>query len=245
MEILKTFEVDVSYMGDEEYVNCMAEKFDSIKYELTVPEELRAGEKWMRKSVDIGDQVSQDLGVYFPTPIDNYAKIVRGCKRYGRYMDDIYIIAETKEEVASIIEGIKEQTDKLGLFINNRKTHITKLSSVYRYLQIRYTLTDTGRVIKRIGQKNITRERRRLKAYRRLIDIGRITEEDVEECFRSWLGMQHRYMSNVQITNMIKLYQELFRRTLTWPKNSRLRYLTERCSKTSGRTETTGYPKKR
>lgn len=245
VEILKTFEVDVSYMSDEEYIDCMAEKFDSIKYELTVPEELRTGEKWMRKSVDIGDQVSQDLGVYFPTPIDNYAKIVRGCKRYGRYMDDIHIIAETKEEVASIIEGIKEQADKLGLFINNRKTHITKLSSVYRYLQIRYTLTDTGRVIKRIGQKNITRERRRLKAYRRLIDIGRITEEDVEECFRSWLGMQHRYMSNVQITNMIKLYQELFRRTLTWPKNSRLRYLTERCSKTSERTETTGYPKKR
>ena len=243
-EILKNFEVDVSYMTDEEYKRCMGEKFDSIKYYMTVPREARTGSKHMRKSVEIGDQISQDLGVFLPTKVDNYAKIVRGCKRYGRYMDDIYIIGETREEVASIIEGIKEQAESIGLFINERKTYITKLSATYRYLQIRYSLTDTGRVIRRISQKNATRERRKLKAYRRLVDAGRMTEEDVEECFRSWLGMQQRYMSNIQIINMMKLYQNLFGRKLKW-KNSRLRYLTEQSSKTSDRTATTGYPKSR
>lgn len=233
-EILKIFEVDVSYMTDEEYANCMATKFDSIKYHMEILEELRTGKRFMRKSVDIGDQVSQDLGVYFPTPIDNYAKIVRGCKRYGRYMDDIYIIGETKEEVRSVIDGISKQADNLGLFINERKTHIAKLSDTFRYLQIRYTLTDTGRVIRRIAQKNITRERRKLKAYRHLVDIGRMTEENVEECFRSWLGMQQKYMSNIQIINMIKLYKELFGGEITWKTNSRLSYLTAQCSKTSG-----------
>ena len=232
-EVLKTFEVDVSYMTDEEYERCMSEKFDSIKYYNTVPEELRTGKRYMRKSVDIGDQVSQDLGVFFPTRIDNYAKIVRGCKRYGRYMDDIYVIGETREEVRSVIDGIKEQADNLGLFINERKTYIAKLSDTYRYLQIRYSLTDTGRVIRRIGQKNISRERRKIKAYRRLVDAGRITEDNVEECFRSWLGMQCKYMSNIQIINMIKLYHNLFRRNLTWKTNSRLRYLTEQSLKTS------------
>ena len=109
-EILKTFEVDVSYMSDEEYAGCMQEKFNSIEYYATIPEDLRTGEKMMRKSVEIGDQVSQDIGVFFPTRIDNYAKIVRGCKRYGRYMDDIYIIAQTKEEIHSVIDGIVEQS---------------------------------------------------------------------------------------------------------------------------------------
>lgn len=232
-EILKTFEVDVSYMTDEEYAGCMTAKFNSIEYYTMIPEELRTGEKMMRKSVEIGDQVSQDIGVYFPTRIDNYAKIVRGCKRYGRYMDDIYIIAETREEIRSVINGITEQANELGLFINKEKTRIEKLSGNYKYLQIRYSLTDTGRVIRRISRENITRERRKLKAYKRLMDEGRMPEDDIEEAFKSWLGSQCKYMSNQQIINMVNLYQELFRRKILWTKQSRLRWLTEQCSKTS------------
>lgn len=231
-EILKTFEVDVSYMNDEEYASCMSEKFDSIKYHETIPDELKTGEKMMRKSVDIGDQVSQDIGVFFPTRIDNYAKIVRSCKRYGRYMDDIYVIGETKEEVRSIIDGIAEQAESIGLFINNKKTHIEKLSGNYKYLQIRYSLTDTGKVVRRINQKNIVRERRKLKAYKRLFDRGRMPVEDIENAFKSWMGTQFKYMSNQQIINMLNLYHDLFRRELKWTKQSRLRWLTEQCSKT-------------
>lgn len=229
-EILKTFEVDVSYMSDDEYARCMEAKFNSIEYHATIPDELKTGEKKMRKSVDIGDQVSQDIGVFFPTRLDNYAKIVRGCKYYGRYMDDIYLIGETRAEVSSIIEGISEQAKLLGLFINEKKTHIARLSDTYKYLQIRYTLTDTGKVIRRINPKNVTRERRKLKAYKRLLDSSRMPMEDIETAFRSWLCAQYKYMSNKQIINMLTLYQELFRRNLTWKKHSRLRYLTAQCS---------------
>lgn len=232
-EILKTFEVDVSYMTDEEYAGCMEAKFNSIDYYDRIPEEARTGEKMMRKSVEIGDQVSQDIGVYFPTRVDNYAKIVRSCRRYGRYMDDIYIIAETKEEIRSVMEGISEQAKELGLFINEKKTRIVKLSGIYKYLQIRYSLTDTGKVIRRISRENIIRERRKLKAYKRLLDKGLMPEEDIENSFKSWMGSQCKYMSNQQIINMITLYQNLFRREILWRKQSRLRWLTEQCSKIS------------
>lgn len=229
-EILKTFEVDVSYMDEEEYAGCMAKKFDSIKYHTEIPDEAKTGEKMMRKSVDIGDQVSQNIGIFYPTKLDNYAKIVRACKYYGRYMDDIYIIGESREEVRTVIEGIAEQAKELGMFINEKKTHIEKLSGNYKYLQIRYTLTDTGRVIRRINPKNVTRERRKLKAYKRLLDKGMMPAEDIEEAFKSWLGASFKYMSNQQIINMITLYLNLFRRELTWKKQSRLRWLTKQCS---------------
>lgn len=229
-EILKTFEVDVSYMDEEEYAGCMAKKFDSIKYHTEIPDEAKTGEKMMRKSVDIGDQVSQNIGIFYPTRLDNYAKIVRACKYYGRYMDDIYIIGESREEVRSVIEGITEQAEELGMFINEKKTHIEKLSGNYKYLQIRYTLTDTGRVIRRINPKNVTRERRKLKAYKRLLDKGKMPAEDIEEAFKSWLGATYNYMSNQQIINIITLYLNLFRRELTWKKQSRLRWLTKQCS---------------
>lgn len=217
-EILATFEIDVSYMSDEEFLSCMEMKFDSVKYHAEIPNEAKTGEKFMKKSVDIGDQVSQNIGVFFPTRLDNYAKIVRGCKRYGRYMDDIYVIGETKEYVESVIEGIKLEAEKLGMFINDKKTKITKLSGVYKYLQVKYSLTNTGKVIKRINPKNVTRERRKLKAYKRLLDKGVMSYGDIEQAARSWMGSFAKIMSKQQIKNMKTLYKELFGKELSWKK---------------------------
>ena len=217
-EILSTFEVDVSYMSDEEFSLCMDTKFDSVKYHAEIQKEAKTGEKFMKKSVDIGDQVSQDIGVFFPTRLDNYAKIVRGCKRYGRYMDDIYIIGETKEYVESIIEGIQREAEKMGMFINKKKTRVTKLSGTYKYLQVKYSLTDTGKVIKRINPQSVTRERKKIKAYKRLLDKGIMSYDDVEQDVRSWMGSFARIMSKQQIKNMKTLYKELFGKELSWKK---------------------------
>lgn len=217
-QIVDTFRVDVSYMADEEYAGCMNRRFDSVKYYETVPEELRTGQKFMAKSVDIGDQVSQSIGVYYPTRLDNYAKIVRGAKMYGRYMDDIYIIGETKEYVASVIQGITEQAESLGLFINERKTRIVKLSSNFMFLQIKYCLSDSGKVIKRINPKSVTRERRKLKAYRRLLNKGRIEYAAIEQAYKSWMGAYTAIMSKKQVNNMKQLYKELFGKEPRWKK---------------------------
>lgn len=217
-EILSTFEIDVSYMGDEEYGRCMEMKFDSIKYHENVTEEMMTGRKMMAKSADIGDQVSQDIGVFFPTRLDNYAKIVRGCKRYGRYMDDIYIICRSREELKSITAGIRIEAERMGMFVNDRKTRIVKLSGVYKYLQIRYSLSETGKVIKRINPKSLTRERRRLKAYKRLLDNGRMAYEDIEQSYKSWMGCHAKLMSKRQVNNMKSLYSRLYGKEARWKK---------------------------
>ena len=217
-EILSTFEIDVSYMDDEEFSYCTGKKFNSVEYYSKISDEQRTGEKFMQKSVDIGDQVSQDIGVFFPTRLDNYAKIVMSCKRYGRYMDDIYIIGKSKEYVESVIAGMKAEAEKLGLFINEKKTRVVKLSGTYRYLQIKYSLTDTGKVIKRINPKSITRERRKIKAYKRLLEKGEMLYEDIEQAVKSWMGSFYRLMSKKQINNMKTLYKTLFGKELIWKK---------------------------
>ena len=222
-EILRTFEVDVSYMTDEEYAGCMDTKFNSVKYYETIPAHKKTGEKFMPKSVDIGDQVSQDIGIFFPTPIDNYVKIVRGCKWYGRYMDDMYIILRDRDELRDVIDGIMIEAKAMGLFINEQKTHIVRLGDTYRYLQIKYTLTPEGRVIRRINPAAVTRERRRLKAYKGHIDRGRMTAEDVEQACMSWMGDYSRLMSKKQIKHMKALYKALFGKELTWKQQSNSR----------------------
>ena len=219
-EILRTFEVDVSYMSDEEYADCLERKFNSVWYYENIPKAARTGEKFMAKGVDIGDQLSQDIGIYFPTPIDNYAKIVRGQKWYGRYMDDIYIICRSREELKSVIAGITEIAKGMGIYINDRKTRIVRLGDTYRYLQIKYSLTADGRVVKRINPKAVTRERRRMRAYKGLMERGTMTLEDVEQACKSWMGDYSKLMSKKQIKHMKAHYKALFGRELTWKQRS-------------------------
>lgn len=137
---------------------------------------------------------------------------------YGRYMDDIYIIGDTEEYVASVIRGIAEQADGLGLFINEKKTRIEKLSSTFKYLQIKYSLSDSGKVIKRINPKSVTRERRKLKSYKRLYDAGKMDYKDIEQAYKSWMGAYAQIMSKEQVSNMKKIYKELFGKEPRWKK---------------------------
>lgn len=217
-QIVDTFQVDVSYMDDAEYANCINQKFNSVEYHKNVPEHLRTKQKFMSKSVDIGDQVSQDIGIFYPASIDNYAKIIKRAKMYGRYMDDIYIIGETKEYVKSVIQGMTKQADALGLFVNEKKTRIVKLSSTFVYLQRKYTLADTGKVIKRINSKSVTRERKKLKAYKRLQENNRIEYAAIEQSYKSWMGSNAKIMSKKQVKKMKQLYKELFGKEPRWKK---------------------------
>lgn len=214
--IIDTFQVDVSYMTDEEYESCLDRKFNSIEYFMNVPSESKTGDKFMTKSVDIGDQISQSIGVFFPTPIDNYITIVRGHRRAGRYMDDIYIIHEDLDYLKETLSGVYEQANNIGLYINEKKTHICRLSDRYTFLQMRYTLSDTGRVIRRINPESLTRERRRLKKYRKLLDNEEISYENVKQSYKSWMGKYYKILSKKQRNNIKRLYMELFKEDVRW-----------------------------
>ena len=159
----------------------MAGKIDPM-LNYSVDPALLTGEKMLRKGVDIGSQPSQNIGIVYPYRLDNYAKIVKVVKGYGRYTDDSYSIARTREE---LLDGLEKEAKEYGLIINRKKTRIVKLSSEFRHLQVCYSLTETGRIIRKINPKNITRERRKLKAYKRLLDSGRIDYATVENAFKS------------------------------------------------------------
>ena len=231
--IFETFRVDVSRFSDEEIKSMYTGKVDAmINY--GIDKNLFTGEKFLCKGVDIGNQTSQNIGVVFPYRLDNYAKIVAGIHGYGRYTDDFYAIAPDKATLKDLTEKFKTIAKNFGIIINERKTRIVKLSSFYRHLQNGYSLTETGRVICKINQKSITRERRKLKAYKRLLDAGRITLDEIENIFRSWICGNYKRMSHRQIFNMYQLYISLFERKPKWPKKnySRLRWLTEHSSTT-------------
>lgn len=208
-KLIDTFRVDVSYMSEEEYADCMNTLYNALEHAKIDKAEL-TGEKYMKKSVGIGSQISQISGVYYPTRIDNYCKIVRGMKYYGRYMDDIYIIHESKEFLKGLLNDIRGICDEYGLFINPKKTQIVKLSHGFTFLKIKYSLTETGKVIERISKDSVVRQRRKMKKLRKLLDEGKVSFADVRCSYASWRGGVQHYDSYTILKNMDKLFDELF-----------------------------------
>lgn len=207
--IFTNFQIDVSYMSKWEFDACLNVKFDKLQYREINKKELTK-DKYMEKSINIGDQISQIIGVFYPLRIDNYVKTVRSQKYYGRYMDDFYVMNTSKEELCDIYYGIKKIADELGIFINDKKTYIVKMNSNYKYLQIKYTLTSTGKIIERINPKRITSLRRKLKKLKIQVDEGKIDYENVEGMFRGWIGNHYKLMSSDQRRGLLTLFEELY-----------------------------------
>ena len=202
-KVVDRSKVDVSYMTDEEYAGCMDTLFNSLEYE-QVDKTLRTGKRYMYKHLNIGDQVAQVAGIIYPIPIDNYVKIVRGVKFYGRYMDDSYAIHESKEFLENLLQGIIAIANELGITVNTRKTRICKLSSMWRFLQVQYSLTDTGRVIQKINPKRLTAMRRKMKKL-----VYKLPEKEFDDWFNAWMCNHYKIMSKQQRENMNTLYAQL------------------------------------
>lgn len=202
-------QVDVSYMTDEEFSHCMETVFNSIEYE-KIPYKLRTGQKIMKKHLHIGDQMSQTAGIMYPIPIDNFIKIVKGVKFYARYMDDSYIIHHDKEYLKKLLEEIITVADSIGITINRNKTRICKLSDHWRFLQIQYSLTDTGRIIKKIHPKRLTAMRRKMKKVIHVMSVKEFTD-----WYQSWFRNHYKIMSKQQRNNLDELFNELIERKIS------------------------------
>lgn len=164
------------------------------------------------KGLNLGSEAPQIFAVYYLNPLDQFVKVVKGIKYYGRYMDDIFIIGQSKKELMNILGEVKAKLSELRLEVNEKKTHIIKLSHGFTFLQIKYRILPTGKIIKSMSHGKIIRERRRLKAFRRMMDKEQMTEEEIYNCYRSWRGTQiidHNacYQS---IKSMDDLYMQLF-----------------------------------
>lgn len=212
--IFDGFRVDVSYMTDAEYRECLSHLFNKIDYR-KIPKECLTGQKWMEKSVDIGDQLSQIIGIFYPHRIDTYVKYVRQQKFYGRYMDDWYLMSPDKTELEELLNDIRKIAEEYGIHINMKKTRIVKISSTYKYLQVKYTLTKDGKIIKRINPKRLTAMRRKLKKLAVKVNDGEIPYANVENMFKGWMGSFYKLMSRQQRANLISLFEQLFGKSIT------------------------------
>lgn len=158
----------------------------------------------------LGSQISQDMALVIPNELDHAIKDKNGIKHYQRYMDDGNATG-TKETLRKLYKEIAEICDRLGLRLNKKKTHIVRARRGFTFLKIRYTVTETGRILKQIAKSSIVRQRRKLKKFRKKVDQGLMSLQDAFNSFMSWYGTVKKVARTYrQRKRMLNLYNSLF-----------------------------------
>lgn len=171
---------------------------------------IKALENNLSKGICLGSQISQILALAVPNPLDHYIKDECGEKDSMRYMDDGVVFGGDKEHLFNLLDGMKNICDELGLVFNVKKTRVVKLTRGFVFMKVHYQLDDDGHTITRLTHAGIVRQRRKLKKFRKKVDEGKMTLDDVYNSMQSWLAHTSVAMSYKTKRNMLALYNELF-----------------------------------
>lgn len=142
----------------------------------------------LSKSVGIGSQISQCIGVLYANSIDQMCKNVLGHKYYGRYMDDIYILHDNKPFLEYTLKKVEQEAKRLGMFLNFNKTSIKPLEQGFSFLKIRYRFTPTGKILRFSSSATHKRHRRKLRHLK-----GKLSSRELFMYNKTWNNQYRKY----------------------------------------------------
>ncbi len=158
----------------------------------------------------LGSQISQILALASANRLDHFAKEVLHIRGYGRYMDDGYLIHPSKEYLQMCMRQIAAICNALGIVLNEKKTQIIKLSHGFTWLKVRFFITPTGKVVKKIYRRSVTKMRQKLKSFHRKCLAGELSYEDVRNSWQSWRAYAMKFNAYCTVQSMGALYERLF-----------------------------------
>lgn len=212
--LISLFQIDLSGLPLEKQIE-YRNLFNGLEYSSYIHQHMQDFDNSLEllKSVGIGSQISQLAGIYYPTKIDNYFKIVQQCKWYERYMDDTLIIVHTLTEAEKLLNDYYILADQLHIHVNKKKTQIIQLSNGFNFLKVRFILTSTGKVIRKLNKQTFIRARRKMRKLHKKLQKHEITMPDIEQSYQSSLGRMKQFHNYTATHNFIKLYNDLFNQT--------------------------------
>ena len=160
--------------------------------------------------VCLGSELSQLIATWYPSELDHFIKEALKIKFYGRYMDDLYLIHNSKNYLEYCLIEIKRICDKLRIILNENKTKIHKTEIGFIFLKCNFRISESGKIIVKCCKKNIIRLRRKLKKFKKFLDEKKITYRDIKNTYESWKGHLTASLCYKVKENMLNYYINLF-----------------------------------
>ena len=135
------------------------------------------------RGLPLGNVTNQDHANITLSKVDNYVVRYEGKPYYVRYMDDMVVIVQTREEAKALLARMSEYTRKhLQLAFNDKS----------KIFPLRQGVTTLGFRIHpdymEVSPASIKSMKRRMKKLDEKLKAGKITPERVQQTVDSWLG---------------------------------------------------------
>lgn len=164
-----------------------------------------------RSGIELGAEQNQIAAVFYLNKIDHMIKEQTLVKFYGRYNDDIILMAKDKETLLEAGDIIKKSLEEMGMELNEKKTSLCCASkSGFSFLKKRFKVTETGKVIVRLEHSKIAGERKKLKKLKK----NGVSIEAAEKSYQSWRSYAIKYNMYNTIKNMDELFFQLYGRRI-------------------------------
>lgn len=82
----------------------------------------------------IGNLTSQIFANYYLSEFDHFIYDELGFKYYGRYVDDFYILSESKEKLIKTIPLLEEKLSEIGVTLHPKKRYLQELSKGMKFV---------------------------------------------------------------------------------------------------------------
>ena len=153
------------------------------------------------KGIPLGNQINQGLALLYLDGVDKLIKTELGIRYYGRYMDDFYLIHQSKEHLKHCLEVLTEYLKTLDLELNG-KTQIFPFKNGVSFLGFHTYITNKGKVIRKLKNSNKRNAQRKYLKMVRLLEVGKIAKSKFNDSFNSWIN-------HVSHGNCYKLIQKM------------------------------------
>lgn len=159
----------------------------------------------------LGSQVTQLIQLAVLNDLDHMIKEKLHIKAYVRYMDDFLLIHNDKEYLLYCLQAIKKHLEERGLQLNQKKTQLIKLTLGIKFLGFKFTLTESGKVLKTLLKDNIKKRKRKLRKYRDLVLAGKMSFAKSRECYLAWKAYAQKGSTYHLLQRMDDYYLDLWK----------------------------------
>lgn len=162
-----------------------------------------------KRGIGLGSQLSQLLQLLYLNDLDHYIKEQLHVKHYLRYMDDMLLFVNTRDEAKTIWNKIEQFVINKGLELN-QKSRMGRLEDNIIFCKIKYKLSRSGKIHTKVVRKTFNKEIRRLNTLKYLYSRARISRKDFIQHGNTWYGFAKWRCSGGQIKFIKKHIKKLF-----------------------------------
>lgn len=117
------------------------------------------------KGIALGVEIAQREAIIIPNELDHY---IQNKTKVIRYMDDSIFFVNKYNVGKKILNEYNKKAESLGIKINNKKSYIVTIKSIFRYCKWKYKLFTNGKVIYKPCIETIKRQKNKLKTMKKL-----------------------------------------------------------------------------